>query len=124
MSEDDGDLPPGMAPKGKNDDDICDDSAALFGVDLGDGDGGEGAMATANPIGSNFNGSTPFVAAASNGKVGKRKSPVWDDFEEIFETVKGVEICTKAKYKMCKSTLFARSTAGTGHLKRHQNSCR
>jgi hypothetical protein len=71
MAEDDGDLPPGMAPEGENDDDICDDAAALFGVDLGDGAGGEGATATANPIGSNSNGSTPSVAAASNGKVGK-----------------------------------------------------
>jgi hypothetical protein len=96
----------------------------LFGVDLGDGDGGEGVTSTANPIGSNSNGSTPSVAAASNGKVGKRKSPVRDDFEEIFETMNGVEICTKAKYKMCKSTLSARSSVGTGHLKRHQNSYR
>jgi hypothetical protein len=90
MAKDDGDLLPGMAPKGKNNDDICDDVAALFGVDLRDGDGGEGATATVNPIGSNFNGSTPSVVAASNGKVGKRKSPIWDDFEEIFETVNGV----------------------------------
>ena len=124
MAEDDGELPPGMAPEGENDDDIRDDAAALFGVDLGDGDGGEGATASANPVGSNSNGSVPSVAAAGNGKVGKRKSPIWDDFEEIFETVNGVQICTKAKCKMCKSTLSARSSAGTGHLKRHQNSCR
>ncbi|XP_066384513.1 zinc finger BED domain-containing protein RICESLEEPER 2-like [Miscanthus floridulus] len=124
MVEDDGELPPGMAPEGENDDDIRDDAAALFGVDLGDGDGGEGATASANPVGSNSNGSVPSVAAAGNGKVGKRKSPVWDDFEEIFETMNGVQICTKAKCKMCKSTLSARSSAGTGHLKRHQNSCR
>ena len=34
----------------------------------------------------------------------------------------GVKICTKATYKMCKSTLSARSSAGTGHLKRHKKS--
>jgi len=45
MAEDDGELPPGMAPEGENDDDIRDDAAALFGVDLGDGDGGEGSIA-------------------------------------------------------------------------------
>jgi hypothetical protein len=124
MAEDDGDLLLGMAPEGEIDDDIRDDAAALFGVDLGDGDGGEGATVTANSVGSNSNGSTPSVVAAGNGKVGKRKSRVWDDFEEIFETVNGVEICTKAKCKICKSTLSARSSVGTGHLKRHQNSCR
>ncbi|XP_066313607.1 zinc finger BED domain-containing protein DAYSLEEPER-like [Miscanthus floridulus] len=90
MAEDDGELSPGMAPEGENDDDIRDDAAALFGVDLGDGDGGEGATASANPVGSNSNGSVPSVVAAGNGK----------------------------------STLSARSSASTGHLKRHQNSCR
>ncbi|XP_066316658.1 zinc finger BED domain-containing protein RICESLEEPER 2-like [Miscanthus floridulus] len=89
MAEDDGELPPGMAPEGENDDDIHDDTAALFGVDLGDGNGGEGATASANLVSSNSNGSVPSVAAAGNGKVGKRKSPVWDDFEEIFETMNG-----------------------------------
>jgi hypothetical protein len=102
----------------------------LFGIDLGDGsaaltsielddDGGEGAMATGNSI---SNGSAPPIA--SNGNVGKHKSPVWANFEEIFETVNAVKICTKAICKMCKTTLSARSSAGTSHLKRHQKSCR
>jgi hypothetical protein len=74
MAEDDGDLLPSMAPEGENDDDIRDDAAALFDVDPGDGDGGEGATVTANLVGSNSNSSIPSVATA--GKVGKRKSPV------------------------------------------------
>ena len=36
----------------------------------------------------------------------------------------GVKICTKATCKMCKNTLSARFSAGTGHLKRHQKSCK
>ena len=44
------------------------------------------------------------------------------DFDDIYETINGVKICTKATYKMCKSTLSARSSAGTGHLKRHKKS--
>jgi hypothetical protein len=48
---------------------------------------------------------------------------VWADFEEIFDIVNGVKICTKATCKMCKTTLSARSSAGTSHLKRHQKSC-
>jgi hypothetical protein len=128
MAEDDGLLPPGLAPEGKNDDDTRDDAATLFGIDLGDGyiapieldsDGGEGATTTGN---SNSNGSAPSIAG--NGNVGKRKSPVWDNFDEIFETVNGVKICTKATCKMCKTTLSARSSASTSHLKRHQKSCR
>jgi hypothetical protein len=99
----------------------------LFGIDLGDalvptpddldGDGGEGA--TRN---SNSNSATPSVAGTGN--LGKHKSPVWVDFDEVFEEVNGVKICTKAMCKMCKSTLFARSAAGTRHLKRHKKSCR
>ena len=49
---------------------------------------------------------------------------MWADFDEIYETVNGRKICTKATCKMCKHTLSARSNVGTGHLKRHQKSYR
>jgi hypothetical protein len=125
MDKDDG-LPPGLAPEGENDDDIGDDATALFGINIQDGsavlidlddDGGEGATGTVNS-----NSSAPSVAG--KGNTGKRKSPVWADFTEIFEDVNGVSTCTKAVCKMCKATLSARLAAGTGHLKRHQKSCR
>ena len=96
--------------------DVGSGSAALTPIDL-DGDGGEGATMTRNPLGSNSNSSAPSVA--SNSNIGKRKSPVWADFDEIYETVNGRKICTKATCKMCKQTLSARSNAGIGHLKRH-----
>jgi hypothetical protein len=54
----------------------------------------------------------------------KRKSGVWVDFDEIYEVVNGEKIRTKATCKMCRSTLSARSAAGTGHLIRHQKSYR
>ena len=126
MANEDGLLPLGLAPEGENDDDTRADAAALFGIDLGDGsaapidvdaDGGEGATATANS-----NGSAPSVAGTGN--TSKRKSPMWADFEEIYEIINGSRICTKAVCKMCKSTLSARSAASTGHLKMHQKSCR
>ena len=83
----------GLAPE--DDDDTFEDVAALFGIDVGsgsaapapinlDGNSGEGATATGNPLGSNSNSSTPSVAGNSN--VGKRKSPMWANFDEIYET--------------------------------------
>ena len=121
----------GLAPK--DDDDTGKDAATLSGINVDsgstaltpidlDGDGGEGATTTGNPLGSNSNTSAPSVAGNSN--VGKRKSHVWADFDEIYETVNGRKICTKATYKMCKQTLSARSNADTDNLKRHQKSCR
>jgi len=110
----------GLAPE--DDDDTQEDAAALFGLD---GGGGEGATVTGTPVCSNS--STPSIAGTSTSSgtiVGKRKSVVWADFDEIYETVNGMKICTKATCKMCKHTLSARSNAGTGHLKRHQKSCR
>ena len=129
MAEDDGVLPPGLAPEGENDDNTRDDTAMLFGIDLRDGyapinldDGdGEGATATEATVGSTS--STPSLAGTGTS-VGKRKFAVWADFDEIYETVNGVKICTKATCKMCKNTLSTRSSAGTGHLKRHQKSCK
>jgi hypothetical protein len=52
------------------------------------------------------------------------KSSVWADFTEIFEDINGISTCTKVVCKMCKATLSARSATGSGHLKRHQQSCR
>ena len=121
----------GLPPE-DDDDDTRDDVAALFGVDVDsgsaapidlDGDGGEGAMTTGTPAYSND--SAPSIAGNSSGVgTGKRKSVVWADFNEIYETVKGRKIGTKATCKMCKHTLSARSNAGTSHLKRHQKYCR
>jgi hypothetical protein len=128
MADDDAVLP-GMAPEGEDDDDLREDAAALFGVDLGasqapidlEGNGGEGT--TTAGTGSNTNSSAPSVSGNAT-RVGKRKSPVWADFDEIYEDVNGSRICTKAVCKMCKATLSARSVSRTGHLKRHQKSCK
>ena len=107
----------GRAPE--DDNDTHEDADALFGIDVG----GEGATTTGTLACSN--GSAPSVAGNSSGVgTGKRKSVVWTDFDEIYETVNGRKICTKTICKMCKHTLSARSNAGTGHLKRHQKSCR
>ena len=93
-----------------------------FTIDL-DGGGGEGATATGTLACSN--GSTPSVVDNSSGVgTGKHKSAVWVDFNEIYETMNGRKIYTKVTCKMYKHTLSARSNAGTGHLKRHQKSCR
>jgi hypothetical protein len=122
----------GLAPK--DEDDTHEDTAALFGIDVHsgsaasinlDGSGGEGATTTRTPIYSN--GLTPSVVGtgmSSGPGVGKRKSAMWADFDEIYETVNGRQISTKATYKMCKHTLSARSNAGTGRLKMYQKSCR
>jgi hypothetical protein len=97
----------------KDGDDIRDDIAGLFGIDLGDG---------SNPIdvdagnGDGVAASTNTNAAPSSGK----KSIVWQDFTEIKE--KYIRIA--AIYKLCGKRYSARSAYGTGHLIRHQKSCR
>jgi len=112
---------------GEDNDDTREDVVALFDIDIGsgsapidlDGDGGdddEGATTTGTPVASNS--SSPSVAGTSS--IGKRKS----DFDKVYETGNGRQIYTKATCKMCKHTLSARSSADTGHLKRHQKSCR
>ena len=97
----------GLTPE--DDDDTREDVVALFGLDVGSGstapidlddDGGEGATATGTSVCSN--GSSPSVAGtgtSSGPSVRKRKSTMWADFDEIYETVNGVKICTKATCK-------------------------
>ena len=95
--------------------DVSSGSAALINLD---GDGGEGVTTTGTSACSNDSASS--VAGNSSGVgTGKRKSAVWAYFDEIYETVNGRKIYTKATCKMCKPTLSARSNVGTGHLKRH-----
>jgi hypothetical protein len=80
MADDDVVLP-GMAPEGEDNDDLREDAAALFGVDLRasqapiDLDGGGGEGATTAGTGSNTNSSAPSVSSNAT-RVGKRKSPV------------------------------------------------
>ena len=115
----------GLPPE--DDDDTRDDATALFGVDVGsssavlidlDDDSGEGVTTTGTSACSNDSASS--VAGNSSGVgTGKRKSVVLANFDEIYETVNGRKIYTKATCKICKHTLFVRSNAGTGHLKRH-----
>ena len=79
-----------LAPK--DDDDTQEDVVALFGLD---GNGGEGATATRTPVCSN--GSTLSVAdtgTSSRPSVGKRKSTVWANFDDVYETMNGRQICT------------------------------
>jgi hypothetical protein len=81
----------GLAPK--DEDDTHEDTAALFGIDVSSGSvalidlddsGGEGATVTGTSVCSN--GLTPSVAGtgtSSRPGVGKRKSAMWADFDEI-----------------------------------------
>jgi hypothetical protein len=105
----------------EDDDDIREDAAALFSVDLlGTSGAGPAATATGTPVFFNTTGTDDTPTSS----LGKRKSGVWVDFNEIYEVVNGNKIQTQAICKMCRATLSARSTAGTGRLIRHQKSCR
>jgi hypothetical protein len=93
-------------------------SSAPVNVDVGDGGGGP-ATATSTPVGS-----TSIDGGTGTSSVGKHKSSVWVDFDEIFEKVNGSNVRTATICRMCKTTLSARSSVGTGHLLRHQKACR
>ncbi|XP_066320504.1 zinc finger BED domain-containing protein RICESLEEPER 3-like [Miscanthus floridulus] len=95
----------GLLPE--NDDDIYDDATALLGIDVGSGsapidlDGGDGgggaepapsATATGTPVSSNSTDGTSCF--------GKRKSSVWVNFDEIYETLNGQKVRTAAICKM------------------------
>ncbi|WVZ56995.1 hypothetical protein U9M48_007443 [Paspalum notatum var. saurae] len=60
----------------------------------------------------------------STGRKRKSTSPVWEDMDEIFETVNGVQVRVAARCHYCKKELSARSSCGTGHLSRHAEKCK
>jgi hypothetical protein len=81
--------------------------------------GGGPATATDTPVGS-----TRTNGGTGTSSVGKRKSTVWVDFDEVFKKVNGSNVRIAAICRICKTRLSARSSAGTGHLLRHQKACR
>jgi hypothetical protein len=108
----------------ENGDDVREDAAALFDIDLDDG----GLPIDADDVDGDGGGGTATVTGTGTGSTSthgtshasKRKSGVWVDFDVVKEgDVRIAAIC-----KMCKTRLSARSTASTGLLIRHQNSCR
>ena len=104
----------------ENDDDIREDAAGLFGIDLGDGDGTHPIDLDAGDDDGGVAASTDTHGTSSTGGGGKLISAVWEDFTEIKENnIRVAAIC-----KMCGKRYTARSAAGTGHLKRHQKSCK
>ncbi|XP_023155945.1 uncharacterized protein [Zea mays] len=82
----------GLVPD--DEDDIQADAAALLGIDLTSAPvdlssnptnaGGGPATATDTPVGS-----TSTDGGTGTSSVGKRKSTVWVDFDEVFEKVNG-----------------------------------
>ena len=112
----------------EDDDDVREDAAALFGIDVGDdgvpnnninvidvdADAGDGGGAAAEPAGC------CSMDTQGTTTSGKRKSSVWADFKEVKEN----DVRVAAVCNMCGKRLSARSSAGTGHLIRHQSSCR
>jgi hypothetical protein len=103
----------GLVPD--DEDDIQADAAALLGIDLTSAPvdlssnptnaGGGPVTATDTPVGS-----TSTDGGTGTSSVGKRKSTVWVDFDEVFEKVNGSNVRIAAICRMCKTRLSARSS--------------
>ncbi|WVZ98921.1 LOW QUALITY PROTEIN: hypothetical protein U9M48_044291 [Paspalum notatum var. saurae] len=84
------------------------------------GDGPERPDANGEPGGAAATTST----TKSTGRKRKSTSPVWEDMDEIFETVNGVQVRVAARCHYCKKELSAHSSGDTGHLSRHAEKCK
>jgi hypothetical protein len=87
----------------EDEDSVCEDVVALFGsnvalinLDVGVAEGG------ASDEGSNSNSN-----GASLATIGKRpRSAVWNDYDEVFETINGKTVRSTARCKFCKAELY------------------
>jgi hypothetical protein len=118
---------------GDDEDDLASGGEALFGsvaapinVDGSDdagapGAAGAGAPPPPPPPEPPVMPSCQFVNTSG---VKRSRSPAWNDFDEIFDTLPtGKKVRVTAKCKHCGHVLFGHSSAGTGHLLRHQKVC-
>ncbi|KAG2577279.1 hypothetical protein PVAP13_6NG089006 [Panicum virgatum] len=68
--------------------------------------------------------SMPSPSTCTSSHVTKRRSAVWNDFEEIFEDgPNGKKVRVSAKCVHYSHVLTSLSSHGTGHLLRHQKVC-
>ena len=113
---------------GDDEEDLTAGGVELFGscsapinVDGGDDVGaGEGAGTPSTAMPS----STPSASTGTSVRLKRVRSSAWNDFEEIFEdSPTGRKVRIGAKCLHCSHVLTARSSAGTGHLLRHQKVC-
>jgi hypothetical protein len=100
-------------------------------IELDADDAGAAAAATGTTVDSNThtnstgaNGNGNGNATPSSAVSGKRKSKCWADFDEIFKEINGNKVRVQTICKLCRTTLSARSATGTGHILRHQKSCK
>jgi hypothetical protein len=101
----------------EDDDDLRDDAAGLFSIDLSDGTVGSQPIeidGDDNDDGVDASTDTHGTSTTS----GKKVSAVWEYFHEIKEN----KIRVAAMCKHCRSRYTARSAASTGHLRRHMKS--
>jgi hypothetical protein len=97
----------------EDDDDVREDAAAMFGIDLGDSpidvDAGDGGV----------DGSEDTNGASSGP--GKLSAACWEDFVAVFDEN---QVRTHAICKRCGKKYVARHSIGTGTLNRHMRACR
>ena len=107
----------------ENDDDLCEDAAVLFGVDLGDGSDGINGNQPIKLDGEDDDdaGPTNTGGTSTTSGSGKKTSVVWTYFHEVKDATNKIRIAAICKH--CRSKYTARSGNGTGHLRRHMRSC-
>jgi hypothetical protein len=116
---------------GDDEDDLASGGEALFGcsaapinVDGGDDAGAAGGAGVGTPGLSTMPFSLPSVNTGTSIRLKHVRSSVWNDFKEIFETLStGKKVRVAAKCRQCSHIISGRSSAGTGHLLRHQKVC-
>ena len=105
----------------ENDDDLREDAAALFGVDLGDGSDGINGNQPIELDGEDDDDAGPANTGGTSTTSGKKTSVVWTYFHEVKDATNKIRIAAICKH--CRSKYTARSGNGTGHLRRHMKSC-
>ncbi|WVZ93266.1 LOW QUALITY PROTEIN: hypothetical protein U9M48_039261, partial [Paspalum notatum var. saurae] len=98
-------------------------SSAAAAIDV-DGAGAGARTGTGMRTGSTS--PTGTATASTSGNRSRRRGPtskVCLDFEEITEIHAGKEVRVSAICLHCKNTLSAKSSSGTGHLRRHLDLC-
>jgi hypothetical protein len=95
------------------------DARAFIGIGNDDAPGAGTGIGSTSPTAADGSSISTGTSGSMGANASRKRSKVWNDFEELTNLDNGKRVRYGALCKYCKQTFSAKSSCGTGHLLRH-----
>jgi hypothetical protein len=95
------------------------DARAFIGIGNDDAPGADTGIGSTSPTAADGSSIGTGTSGSMGANASRKRSKVWNDFEELTNLVNGKRVRYSALCKYCKRIFSAKSSCGTVHLLRH-----